>query len=268
MAFAIIIQLGIVVPGDWDWVKMLLYAPGIAGVVLAQLLDIVEDGNIHANRYVMEQCIMDGIPREKCNNAYEASNFSDAMMDVSYLLEKMADGRNLGEVVRSTPSIITKNAVLRVGASELLDAETPFEEVSEFQDENHRHLVERDILHQVILLLDIYEASLNDKDIMELKAIRMDLKKELQAIRTRADRGDKKAKAMLPDAQTALDNAALPKQDKCFTYGAKTAISFLRNRVYAKILLSSSTDFPEEAAGQDMDDAPAANSPAESRTRH
>jgi len=226
----------------------MLHAPSIARGVLAELLDVLEDGNIHAHAYVRDHCLMDGIPYDSSRDSSHASDYSDALMDIGYLIEKLQDGKNLGEVVRSSSSIITKNAVLRVGASELLDTEAPVEHISKPTEEMPKSFLERGVMHQVVMLLDIFDASLSDRDLMALKALRDQLKKELEAIRRRADQGNKKAKAMLADAQTALDDAKLRPSDKRYTYGAQAAIAFLRNRIYAKILQSYSDDVDIQAA--------------------
>lgn len=225
---------------------MMIDAPGIAKAILPDLLDVLEQGNIHAHRHITDQLLMDGIAPDKPDYSREASEFSDALMDISYLLEKLQGGKNLGEVIRSSKSIITKNAVLRVGAAELLDPESAFETVRKPEDEKHRHLLERAVLNQIILLLDIYETSLKDKDIAKLQTVRAGLKKELAAIRSRADKGDEKAKSMLAGAQEAVDNARLSRNDKRYTFGTRAATNFLRNRVYARILHSTSSDIRED----------------------
>ena len=228
--------------------EILLHAPSIAREVLAELLDVLEDGNIHAHTYVKDHCLMDGIPYDASRSSSCASDYSDALMDIGYLIEKLQDGKNLGEVVRSSSSIITKNAVLRVGASELLDPDVPVEHISKPTEEMPQSVLERGVLHQVVMLLDIFDASLSDRDLMALKALRDQLKKELEAIRRRADQGNEKAKAMLGDAQSALDNAKLRPSDKRYTYGEQAAIAFLRNRIYARILRSYSDDVEMQAA--------------------
>ena len=231
----------------------MLFAPAIARETLVGVLDVLVDGNIHAHRHILEHRLMDNIPPAKGGLSREASDFSDAIMDICYLLEKLQGGKNLGEVIRGTASIITKNAVLRMGAAELLDTDTPIEHISTPEDEAHAKLLERAVLNQVIMLLDIYEASLKDKDITQLKSMRAGLKKELDAIRRRAGNGDEKARAMLGDAQTALDNAKLSPGERRYNYGSEAAINFLRNRVYARILHSSSTDVLESGIGNETD---------------